>query len=253
MAAVAANTEAVTEALTETAERTFTVKGPMLCFEFDLFGFHVGVTESIVTQWFILIILGVLFFILGRKLEIVPKGKRQVIAEFIVTFFLNNVENTMGVKYRKFTCYIGGLFCLSLLSSLSGLFGLRSPTSDLSVILAWGLITFVLVLRNKIRTGGIKGYLKSFIEPLPFMLPFNIIGDFANPVSQTVRHFANILAGSVIGGLIYFALGGIANGLASIGIPAVLSLYFDIFSAVIQAYIFTTLTMAYVSSAECGD
>ena len=72
-------------------------------------------------------------------------------------------------------------------------------------------------------------------------------------VSQTLRHFANILAGSVIGGLIYFALGQVANGLASIGVPAVCSLYFDLFSAFIQAYIFCTLTMAYVSMAECGD
>ena len=111
----------------------------------------------------------------------------------------------------------------------------------------------MLTLRNKLKTGGIKGYLKGFIEPMPFMLPFNIIGDIANPVSQTLRHFANILAGSVIGGLIYFALGQVANGLASIGVPAVCSLYFDLFSAFIQAYIFCTLTMAYVSMAECGD
>ena len=163
------------------------------------------------------------------------------------------VRDTMGEKYRKYTPYIGGLFCFSILSSLMGLFGFRCPTSDLSVIAAWGITTFVLTLRNKLKTGGIKGYLKGFIEPMPFMLPFNIIGDIANPVSQTLRHFANILAGSVIGGLIYFALGQVANGLASIGIPAVCSLYFDLFSAFIQAYIFCTLTMAYVSMAECGD
>ena len=81
---------------------------------------------------------------------------------------------------------------------------------------------------------------------MPFMLPFNIIGEIASPLSQALRIFGNMVAGMVIGGLIYFALGNFA-----ILVPAITSLYFDIFSAVIQAYIFTTLTMAYISGAEC--
>ena len=134
-----------------------------------------------------------------------------------------------------------------------GIFGLRNPTSDVLVTGAWAIITFVLVMYTKFKTGGVKGFFKGFVEPLPFMLPFNIIGEIANPISQTLRHFANILAGSVIGGLIYFALGQIANGLGAIGLPAILSLYFDCFSAFIQAYIFCTLTMAYVSGADCSE
>ena len=90
--------------------------------------------------------------------------------------------------------------------------------------------------------------MKSFVEPLPFMLPFNIIGEFANPLALTLRLFGNMVAGIVIGSLIYFALGNFA-----ILIPAVASLYFDIFSAVMQAYIFIMLSMSYISSAECGD
>ena len=78
------------------------------------------------------------------------------------------------------------------------------------------------------------------------MLPFNIIGELANPVSMALRLFGNLVAGMVIGGLIYWALGSFA-----ILIPAVASLYFDIFSAVIQSYIFIMLTMSYVSNAEC--
>ena len=80
------------------------------------------------------------------------------------------------------------------------------------------------------------------------MLPFNIIGEVANPVSLALRHFGNLVAGMVIGSLIYFALGNFA-----ILVPAVASLYFDIFSAVMQAYIFIMLSMSYISGAECGD
>lgn len=232
---------------------TFTVEGPLLSAQFDLFGLHVEIAESIVVQWVVMVILAVLFFVLGRNLKVEPTSKRQVAAEYLVGFFSGMVNDTMGEKYKNYTPYIGALFCFSILSSLMGLLGLRAPTADLSVVGTWAVITFILTLRNKIKTGGMKGYLKSFIEPMPFMLPFNIIGDIANPVAQALRHFANIVAGMVIGGLVYFALGQFAFGLFSIGIPAVLSLYFDLFSSFIQAYIFVTLTMAYVSMAECGD
>ncbi len=230
----------------------FQVQGPLQSFSFDLFGLHIIVSESIVVQWLVMLILGVLFFVLGRNLSVRTRSRRQMLAELIVTFFKKAVNDTMGEQYSKFTAYIGGLFFFSCLSSLMGLLGLRAPTADLSVVAAWGLTTFVLVTRNKFKTGGVKGYLKSFIEPMPFMLPFNIISEPANPVSQTLRHFANILGGTVISGLIYFSLGHIANGFATIGIPAIASLYFDLFSAVIQAYIFVTLTMTYIAGGDCS-
>ena len=239
------------EEVAEAAERTFTVYGPLVSFTFDLFGYTVKVSETVVIQWFVIAVLGILFFILGRNLKVVPDSKRQAAAEWIVTWFYNAVGESMGKRYVKaYAPYIGALFCFVLLNCLTGLFGLKNPSSDISVTGAWALITFFLVLYNKIKTGGMKGYLKSFIEPMPFMLPFNIIGDFANPVAQALRLFGNNVSGIVIGGLVYFALGGIAGGLTQIGVPAVLSLYFDLFSAVIQSYIFITLTMAYVSMAE---
>lgn len=226
--------------------KTFSVEGPLLSLEFDLFGRTVQISESVVVQWVVIVILAVLFFVLGRNLKVKPTSKRQVIAEWIVGMFNGMVETTMGVRYRRYMPYIGALFCFSITSSLMGLFGLRAPTADISVTGAWGLITFVLVTYNRFRTGGVKGYLKAYVSPLPFMLPFNIIGEVANPVSQSLRHFGNIVSGMVISGLVYYAMGNFA-----VGVPAVLSLYTDLFSSVIQAYIFVTLTMSYVSLAEC--
>ena len=228
------------------ADSTFTVNGALKSAEFELFGTTFALSEVVVVQWLVVVILGVLFFILGRDLKVRPTTKRQMAAEMIVGLFSGMVNDSMGVTYKKYTPYISALFCFSLTSSLMGLLGLRAPTSDISVVGAWALITFVLVQRNKLKTGGVKGYFKSFIEPMPFMLPFNIIGEIANPMSQALRHFGNIVSGLVIGGLIFFALGNFA-----IGLPAVLSLYFDLFSSVVQAYIFVTLTMSYVAMAEC--
>ena len=228
------------------AEEAYSVNGPMQVFEYELFGIKLAFSESIVVEWIVMLILGIVFFILGRNLKVRPTSKRQVIAEMMVSTFCGMVNDSMGIRYKKYTPYISALFCFSMLSSLMGLFGLRSPTADVSVVGAWGIITFILVQRNKFRTGGVKGFFKAFVDPMPFMLPFNLIGEVANPLSQTLRHFGNILTGMVIGGLIYYALGTFA-----IGIPAILSLYFDLFSSLIQAYIFVTLTMSYVAMAEC--
>ena len=228
------------------AEKSFTVNGPMEVTSFDLFGMTFHLSESVVVEWIVVVFLGIAFFILGRNLKVRPTSRRQMAAEYLVGLFSGMVKDTMGISYKKYTPYIGALFCFSIISSLMGLLGLRAPTADISVVASWALITFILVQRNKGKTGGIKGYFKSFVDPIPFMLPFNIIGEFANPMSQALRHFGNIVSGMVIGGLIYYALGYFA-----IGIPAVLSLYFDLFSSFLQAYIFVTLTMSYVSMAEC--
>ena len=226
-------------ALLLASEGGFTVTGPKVIASFDLFGITWNLTETVFIQWIVMLVL-------TSKLEIIPKTTRQAAAEWIVTFARNMVDTTMGPRYKGYTTYIGALLCFLLLNNLMSLFGLKNPTSDISVTGAIALITFVLTQINRARTGKVKGFFHAFIEPMPFMLPFNIIGEIANPLSQALRIFGNMVAGMVIGGLIYFALGNFA-----ILIPAITSLYFDIFSAVIQAYIFTTLTMAYISGAEC--
>ncbi len=233
-------------ALLLAADSSFTVEGPLVVASFDLFGITWNITETVVVQWIVMLILLAVILIITHKMEIIPKTRRQVIAEWIVGFARNMVDTTMGPKYKGYTTYIGALICFILLNNLMSLFGLKNPTSDISVTGALAIITFVLTQFNRAKTGKVKGFFGSFVQPMPFMLPFNIIGEIANPVSQALRIFGNMVAGMVIGGLIYFALGNFA-----ILVPAVLSLYFDVFAAVIQAYIFTTLTMSYIAGAEC--
>ncbi len=225
-----------------------TVNGPLVVASFDLFGITWNLTESIIVQWFVILILLAVVLILTHNMKVIPETRRQAAAEMIVEFFRGTVDTSMGTRYKAYQPYMAALFCFSMISSLMSLLGLRSPTADISVTGAWALITFVMIQYNRAKTGKVKGYFKSFVEPAPFMLPFNIIGEVANPVSLALRHFGNLVAGMVIGSLIYFALGNFA-----ILVPAVASLYFDIFSAVMQAYIFIMLSMSYISGAECGD
>lgn len=216
-----------------------TISGPMIVAEFELFGIPFVITESITVQWLVMLFLGILFFVLGRNLKIIPEGKRQAAAEMLVGTFVNLIKSNMGEKYYRLTPYIATLFMFSALNSLSCFLGFRSPTADVSVILAWGLITFFLVQYNRYKTGG---FLRGFLN---FINPLNIISEFSNPMSQSFRHFGNIMAGFIISSIIYWALGSFA-----IIVPAVASLYFDLFSSVMHAFIFITLTMVYITNAD---
>lgn len=229
------------------SERSLEVNGALKVVKlFEIDGKEFWLTESVIVQWIVILILLAVILILTHNLKPVPETKRQAAAEMLVEFVRDTVDGTMGKKYNAYTPYIMTLLCYIMINNLMGLLGLRNPTADVSVTGSFALITFFLVQYNRAKTGKFKGYFKSFIEPLPFMLPFNIIGEFANPLALALRLFGNMTAGTVIGGLIYFALGNFA-----ILVPAVTSLYFDVFSAVMQAYIFIMLSMSYISSAEC--
>ena len=115
--------------------------------------------------------------------------------------------------------------------------------------------------RCQLSCNGVDaGRLKGFVEPVAFLAPINLISEFATPISMAFRHYGNVLSGSVIGVLIATALQGLSNlvlgwlpgflgefPFLQIGLPAILSAYFDVFSGALQAFIFAMLTMMYVS------
>lgn len=229
------------------------VTGPKVAFHFDVFGVRINVTETIIISWGIVIALTALVLFLTHNMKKKPEKKRQVIAEFLVEIVDNLVKSTMGEKYKSFCPYVAALFASSIFGSLVSLIGLRSVTADYSTVLTWALMSFVMIEAAKIKADGIGGYLKGFINPL------NIISEVSTPVSMSFRHFGNVAGGMIITSLIYFALTGLSSaiGLAvpifTIGLPAVLSLYFDLFSGFMQAFIFIMLTMIYISSSSSED
>ena len=229
------------------------------------------ITETVVNTWIIMAVIVGLCLFLTHGMQVHCRTKRQVIAEFIVKKMNAMVGENMGdhflkVGYAPLICSIMGL---SALCSLSSMIGMYAPTSDLSTLLGWSLMVFVLITYNKFRSGGPLGYIKGYFEPIPVLLPFNIISEFATPLSMAFRHFGNIASGSVITGLIYAALAAASNAIFShlpgvlgdvlgkipllqVGIPAIFSIYFDLFSSCLQAFIFCMLTMMYIGSAAEG-
>ena len=188
-------------------------------------------------------------------MEKIPKGK-QAVAEKIVLMIDGLVDQNMGPDFRGYSPYIATLMMSSVFGSLCSLVTLRSVTADLNTTLGWALITFAMITYTKIKYHGFGGYLKGFTEPIIVMAPLNILSEIATPVSMSFRHFGNIAGGFVISTLLLSALSALSSALHlplllfQIGIPGVLSLYFDLFSGCIQAFIFSMLTMAYVGSAK---
>ncbi len=200
------------------------------------------------------VILGVSFF-LTRNLRVRSVGKRQVIAEMAVETITNLVRDTMGKRWLWFTPYVATIFCFSIFGSLISLLGVRAVTSDFSVLLTWAAVTFILITATKIKYNGFFGYLKGFADPIPVMLPINILSEVATPAAMALRHFGNIAGGGIIMSLVYYGLANLSRMIGldipifTIGVPAVLSLYFDLFSDFMQAFIFIMLMMVFISNA----
>ena len=237
-----------------------TVTGAIIYFTIPMPIMDLPITESQVNSWAVILTILAICLFLTRRLNIKSVSKRQFLAELIVEKAENLVRSNMGERFMGFAPFIAAILGLSALSSLSSLLGLYPPTSDINIVAGWAILVFILITHYKLK-GGLGNYLKGYTEPIAVFTPINIISEVATPVSMTFRHFGNVLSGSVISVLVAAALQGLTSLLLGwlpgllgdipflqIGIPAVLSLYFDIFSGCLQAFIFSMLTMLYIAN-----
>ena len=216
---------------------------------FEVGGQPIYLTETVINTWIIIAIMAIIALIIRAKMskfKEVPETKLQTIIEMIVDIINKFVASTMGgPSGEKFAGFYGPLIIFIAVCNLSGLLGFRPPTADFATTLAFALITFFMIHGFGVRTKGIR-YFKGLLEPAPLLLPLNIIGELATPVSLSFRLFGNILGGTIIMGLVYAMFPKIVIFL---GIPAALHTYFDVFAGVLQAFIFVMLSMTFVSSA----
>lgn len=241
------------------------ITGARIYFEIPILG-GIPITETIINSWLVMLAIIGLCLFLTHDLKVRNVSKRQVVAEMLVTTAQNFVNTNMGEKFAHYGPFVAALFASSLLSNLLSLIGMFPPTSDLSTTLAWAVLVFVLITATKIRTSGVLGYMKGFTQPIFVLTPFNILSELATPTSMAFRHFGNIVSGGVISALVYAALASLSSlvlGLLpgvlgdilshipifQVGIPAVLSVYFDLFSGFMQAFIFCMLTTLYIGNA----
>jgi F-type H+-transporting ATPase subunit a len=147
---------------------------------------------------------------------------------------------------RRLFPFISTLFLFVLLSNwLGAIPGLSSPTQDLNVTLGLALMVFVLSQVMAIQAKGMRGYVKGYLEPVPFLLPLNIIGQVSRPLSHAFRLFGNILAGTIL-------IAVVMAKFAPIIIPPVLNVIFGLFFGTIQSFVFAILAVAYIDVAVEG-
>lgn len=250
----------VLKILTTPVSEGISISGAKIFFTISLPVQDLPITESQVHSWLVMIAITGLCLFLTHGIKEKADTKRQHIAEWIVENTQKLVNGNMGEYFSGFAPFIAAILGLSAFSSLLALFGLYAPTSDVNVTAGWAILVFFLITYYKMKCGPLI-YAKSFADP-PLLAPLNIISEFATPLSMAFRHYGNVLSGSVISvllaaglqGLSAIVLGNLPGFLGEfpflqIGIPAVLSIYFDVFSGILQAYIFAMLTMLYVAGA----
>ena len=195
-------------------------------FTIPIFG-GIPVAESVVVTWIIMAVLIVGAFFLGRNLKVENVGKRQLVVETVIGGLHNFFYDMLGEKGKRYIPYMMTVGIYIAISNMIGLFGLKSPTKDVGVTGALALMSIILVEYAGIHQKGVKGFLKSFAEPIIIMLPMNIFG--------------NILGAFVIMELIKIV--------APVLVPVPLSLYFDLFDGFIQAYVFVFLTSLFIKES----
>lgn len=255
----------VLKVLTTPASEGISISGARIFFSIKMPLQDLVITESQINSWLVMISLFGLCLYFTHGLSPSKPTKRQLIVEWIVEKADGLVKENMGEYFAGFAPFIAAILGLSAFSSLSSLVGLYPPTSDINVTAGWAILVFILITYFKFKCGPLQ-YAKSFGEPVPLLAPLNIISEVATPISMAFRHYGNVLSGAVISVLIATGLQGLSSMLLGwlpgwlgdfpflqIGLPAILSIYFDVFSGCLQAYIFAMLTMLYVAGGFPQD
>ena len=254
----------VLKILTTPSSADIDISGALIYFTIPMPWQPLPITESQVNSWLVMLTIFWLCVYLTHGIAARPITRRQLIAEWIVEKTDNLIRDNMDPYFKGFSPFIAAIMGLSAFSSLLTLVGLTAPTADLNVVGGWALLVFFLITYYKCKCGPLH-YLKSFCEPA-ILTPLNIISEVATPISMAFRHYGNVLSGAVISVLIGTGLQGLSKlllgwlpgllgniPLLQVGLPAVLSLYFDIFSGLLQAFIFAMLTMLYISGGFPSD
>jgi F-type H+-transporting ATPase subunit a len=163
------------------------------------------------------------------------------VLETIVVKLQDFVTGMIGEEGKAYVPYLCTVLLYIGLANIIGLFGMKPPTKDMNVTAALAIMSIILIEAAGIRKRGVKGWLKSFTQPIAIVTPINILEIFIRPLSLCMRLFGNVLGAFVIMELIKL--------LIPVAVPIPFSLYFDIFDGLIQAYVFVFLTSLFIKEA----
>ena len=229
----------------------------------------IGIIFSILVVTVIIAVISIVYYFKTKNMDIKEYNSKFVI---LVDTFIDNVKklviDNIGYKFVRFTPYIIFLFSFLILSNMLALFGLRETTTSYTVPLTLGLITWFTSIFLSIKYQKMN-FLKTFLigakihgKKIYFMInPLEIIGKITPLISLTFRLWGNIIAGSILYAVIFWACGSLISSVPEIGIiiiggivimPSMLA-YLTLFTGGVQAYVFVLLTATYWSLGIYGD
>jgi F-type H+-transporting ATPase subunit a len=206
------------------------------------YGYDITINlEVILMTWIVFFLLILVGFLSTRKRAITPRAM-QVFGELFITQFYQITEDALDKKMAKtYGPLICALFMFLVLANWLGIIPyLEEPTKDLNTPLSLGLMGFVIAHAAGIKSKGFKAYAREYFEPMFFMMPLNVIGELAKIVSISFRLFGNIMGGSII-------ILVVSHLTYSVLLPPLLNAFFGLFVGTIQAFVFTMLTVVYIS------
>ena len=210
------------------------------------FGFLV-LNSTIVYTWVVMALLTLGSWLITRRLNTgVHISKVQHVLEVLVHGIDQQLREISPHRPRGFLPFLGTLFLfIAVANVLSIIPGFEPPTGSLSTTAGLSICVFVAVPVYGIGEIGLRRYLRNYLRPTPFMLPFNIMGELSRTLALSVRLFGNVMSSSMIGGILLI--------IAPLIFPIIMQLL-GLLTGLVQAYIFTILAAVYISAGmEAGE
>jgi F-type H+-transporting ATPase subunit a len=209
-------------------------------FTIPAFG-GIPVGESVLVSWILMALIMAAVLLTTRKLKPDHPGRIQSLLELSVDFLNRFTRENIGRHWRSFAPWLGTIAVYIACANLSGILGLTPPTKDISVTAALAVTSVFLIYGSSIRFLGLRGGLHKFAEPLPLLIPLNVMEIAIRPLSLCMRLFGNVLGSFIIMELI--------KAVIPVAVPVAFSLYFDIFDGIIQTIVFVFLTALFTGEA----
>ncbi len=204
----------------------------------------VGIAESVVATWGIMVALGLGAIVVNRTLSLSPSSV-QAVMEMLVDTVDSQIRDTMAVAPAPYRAFIGTLFVYVFTANWCTLVpGVEPPTAHIETDAALALLVFLAVIWFGIRAAGLRGYFASFAAPSPLMIPINIVESISRIFSMMVRLFGNVMAGVFMVSIVL--------SLAVLFVPLPL-MALDLLTGAIQAYIFAILAAVFIASVVNGE
>ena len=209
---------------------------------FYLGGMRFEVNSATLSMTWLIVGLALVFTVLASRRRAMVPGPWQHLSELLVSWIKDLCIDALGEQWgKRYYPLICTLFIFLLLCNWIGIIPyMDEPTKDLNTTLGLGIMGFFIAHGTAIKVKGPKNYLTEYFKPIFFLMPLNVVGEVAKVISISFRLFGNIMGGSIIIIVVSYLVYGLV-------LPPFLNAFFNLFVGTIQAFVFTVLTLVYIS------